>query len=471
MKILPKLTLALFAGTCTVLAVNGYFRVKREVGIFEVEREREHEVMGRALAVATMAIWRAEGSEPALATIDAAKKRFAPKVGIRWVDADRLPPLPMAPEPITQAPLGEPVTRIVPGADGLSTWYTFVPIGSDGVRRGYLELTESATRERSFARAVLVDTIKTALAFALVSAVLSYLMGQWVLGGPIRRLVEKARRIGRGDFSGPIVLGQKDELADLAREVNAMCERLVAMIEQLRHADRLATVGKLAAGIAHELGTPLNVVSARASMIASAEAADPTSRDYARVIGEASMRMTKIIRQLMQFARRKTLTKAETDVLQLARDTVDLLRPLAKKRDVELVVEATPGSTTAFVDGAQAQQVMTNLVVNAIQAIPGGGRATVRVGRSTARTPVEAGERELDCVRLVVQDDGEGIAKEDLPRIFEPFFTTKDVGEGTGLGLAVVYGIVRDHGGWIDVKSERGHGATFTVFFPREVAS
>ncbi len=459
MKIIPKLTLALFAGTCAVLAVNGYLRVRREIGFFEAERTREHDMMGRSLAAAITAIWRSDGAGPARATLEATGRRFAPRMGIRWVEG--------APPETAATPAGEPVTRIVRGPDDVSTWYTYVPIDTDGARRGVIELTEAATLEQRFARGVLVDTTKTALAFALVSALLSYLMGQLLLGRPVRALTEKARRIGRGDFTGPVVLTQRDELADLAREMNAMCERLATTIEQLRHADRLATVGKLASGVAHELGTPLNVVSARASMIATGPTTPEESRDYARVIGEASERMTKIIRQLMQFARRKGVTKAATDLHHLVRDTADLLRPLATKRDVELRVEDPGEDATALVDAAQAQQVVTNLVVNAIQAIARGGRVTLRVARRAATPPAEVGGPETECVCLSVEDDGEGIAAEDLGRVFEPFFTTKDVGEGTGLGLAVAYGIVRDHGGWIEVESEPGIGSTFTVFLPR----
>jgi two-component system, NtrC family, sensor kinase len=278
-------------------------------------------------------------------------------------------------------------------------------------------------------------------------------------------LSEKARRIGTGDFSTPLNLPQRDELGQLATEMNAMCEHLVdahqrieretaariATLEQLRHADRLMTVGKLASGIAHELGTPLNVISARGEMIASEDSTLEEARDYGRVIVDASNRMAKIIRQLLAFARRKPAEKAPRDVHRLAADLLDLLRPLAEKKNVRLKLErrCVEPEATATVDGAAIQQALTNLVVNAIQAMPTGGEVEVSIDRQTARSP--RSDRQTQCLRLRVCDQGEGIAADDLPHVFEPFFTTKDVGEGTGLGLSVTHGIVEDHEGWIDV--------------------
>src|SRR5262249_3720184 len=153
---------------------------------------------------------------------------------------------------------------------------------------------------------------------------------------------------GEGDFSGPLQLAHKDELGLLATEINAMSDRLVeatrrveretaariATLDQLRHADRLMTVGMLASGIAHELGTPLNVVSARAQMIAGGECTDDEAKEYAGVIGSAADRMAKIIRQLLAFARRKSPQKAPRDLAQIAGETCELLRPLADKRQV-----------------------------------------------------------------------------------------------------------------------------------------
>jgi two-component system, NtrC family, sensor kinase len=343
---------------------------------------------------------------------------------------------------------------------------TYVALDADGARQGVIELSEPPDAANRFLRNVIVETVAMALALTIVSALLSFLMGQWLVGAPVRILSEKARRIGRGDFSGAVTLPQNDELTDLAREINAMCDRLVMTLDQLRHADRLATVGKLASGVAHELGTPLNVVGARARMVATGETTLEESREYAGIIVGATDRMTATIRQLLQFARRSGPNKAPHDVRKLVAEAVELLRPLARKVQAELTLASSNADATANVDAGQIQQVITNLVMNAIQAMPRGGIVELNVQKERVTPPGEANRPEGDYLCLRVQDEGEGISPENLTRIFEPFFTTKDVGAGTGLGLAVSYGIVRDHGGWIAVESKVRAGATFSVYLP-----
>jgi two-component system NtrC family sensor kinase len=463
-KIIPKLTLALFAGTSVILAVNGVLRVERERGTFDADRVRDHEMIGRSLAAATDAVWRTDGEQAARQAIDAVSAHLT-TMRIRWVGADQASTLGVDPSVLAATPAGQPITRVTHGAGG-SAWDTLVPLDVGGALRGVIELTEPMTSEQHFVRSVIVETAGMALTLAIVSATLSFLMGQWLVGARVRVLSDKARRIGLGDFSGPVALGQRDELTDLAREVNAMSDRLVTTLQQLRHADRLATVGKLASGVAHELGTPLNVVSARARMIADGEANAGEAREYAGVIVGATERMTKTIRQLMQFARRGKVEKARRDVRELACETLELLRPLAAKRRVALDLGSSDVDSTANVDGGQIQQVITNLTMNAIQAVPDAGLVELGISRERVRTPTEVGGGEASVLCLRVRDTGPGIAPEHLQHVFEPFFTTKDVGEGTGLGLAVSYGIIREHGGWIAVESRVGHGTTFSVFLP-----
>ncbi len=463
MQIIPKLTLALVGGTCAVLMFNGYLRVQRERSFFEADRLRDHEMIGRSLGAAAGAVWKADGERAAVEAIGAVNRHFT-SIQIRWVPTQDADALAVDARALGETPTGQPLTRSFSG--GEARWKTFVPLDVDGTRRGVIELSEPATTERRFVLGAIGDTVATAAVLAVLSAALSFAMSQWLVGRPVRALREKARRVGRGDFSTHVQLAQRDELAELAREMNAMSDRLVATMQQLRHADRLATVGTLASGVAHELGTPLNVVAARAEMIASGEATPEEAKDYARVVVGAANRMTATIRRLLQFARRGGAQKARRDLKELVSDSVELLRPLARKRSIELIMAPTAADAVANVDAAQIQQVITNLTMNALQAMPGGGTIEIAIDRGRGLPPVDVGGDETEYLCLRVTDEGEGISQENLPHIFEPFFTTKDIGEGTGLGLAVTYGIIREHGGWIVVKSAPGEGSTFSVYLP-----
>ncbi len=455
MKLVNKLTVALIVGTSAVLAVNGYLRVRREVALFESDRIRDHKLVGLALGAAFAAVWRAEGQGEAEAMIEQVNAR-EDKLRIRYLTADPGPP----------------------ESDAYRQFYA--PIEGAGAPPGGLLISESHLDEKSYVRTTVITTAITTAFLAVLFAALSAGLGAWFVGRPMRSLMDKARRVGRGDFSGPLHLRQRDELADLAREMNAMCDRLIeahersaaeaaariAALEQLRHADRLMTVGKLASGIAHELGTPLNVVSARAGMIADGETTPTESVDYARIIGQACDQMTQIIRQLLDFARPRGPERAAEDVRQIALRTLALLEPIAAKKNVTMALQDDGAEAIAELDAGQMQQVFTNLVVNAVQAMEAQGTVVVTVTRERAAPPPGNGGSETPCVCVRVRDDGSGIPPEHLPHVFEPFFTTKDVGQGTGLGLSVAYGIVREHQGWMDVRSTLGQGSEFAVYLP-----
>jgi signal transduction histidine kinase len=467
-RLVQKLTLAFLAGSFAVLGVNGVVRVRREIRFFESAAVRDHRAIGGTLAVAVAATWRTEGEARARALIDEAQRRQG-RVQLR------LGPLPAfdAAASTTLAQEGA-LTRVEQGAkDDLRVTY-FPVVGAPG--DPVLAISEPLAEERAYIRRNVVDTLLLSGALAAISGLLAMLLGTWLIGWPVQRLVEKARRVGAGDFGGPLAIMRDDELGTLGGEMNAMCDRLsdaqralaeaaearVRALEQLRHADRLGTVGTLASGIAHELGTPLNVVAARAEMIARREVEGGEAVQSAQVIEQSAARMTTILRQLLDFARRRPAETQPCDLVGLARETCGLLSTLAEKKGVALELADGHASVVAEVDVGPMQQALTNLVVNAIQAVNPGGHIHIEVGR-VARPIDGAASR---CAFLRVRDDGEGIEADRISHVFEPFFTTKPVGEGTGLGLAVAYGIVRDHGGVIEVESEPGQGSTFTIVIP-----
>ena len=230
----------------------------------------------------------------------------------------------------------------------------------------------------------------------------------------------------------------------------------VATVDQLRHRVRLALIGQLASGLAHELGTPLNVIAGRTRLLEESLLAQPELAAHTHSILEHTHRMTRIIRQLLDFARRRGPEPGRVDLQELCRRVLELLQPMASKRRVLLTMQPAGGDSAATVDYNQIQQAVSNLVMNAIQAMPTGGEVTVSFHCENEQR-----------VSLLIRDTGTGIAKAHLDRIFEPFFTTQGAGEGTGLGLSITEGIVRDHGGQIEVESEVGRGSCFQLHLPR----
>lgn len=484
MRVTYKLTAVLLLGMSVVLAVDAFVQVRREVALFEFDMRRDASLMGRTLAGVVQQVWRSKGEERLVELLEEASLDAA-DLNLRWVWLDAPAGSPQGPRVPLPADIRDhtPARSVVHASRHEGSLYTYVTVALPDERRPCaIEVRESLALEAEYLRATLMYVgVATGSIFA-VSAALAVIAGLRFVGRPMQQLVGMARRVGQGDLAARTGLTQRDEIGELAGEMDAMAERLgaafeqieretagrIAALEQLRHADRLATVGQLASGLAHELGTPLNVVSGRARLIASRELGPDEVVENAEIVVEQSARMTAIIRQLLDFARRRGAQKEALDLRDPARRTQDLLSKLAERAGVTVEIEA-PGEVLAEGDPTQLQQVLTNLLVNAIQAMPGGGRARVVLSPAAPATP-PGGGAPRPMVRVAVEDEGQGISPEDLPRVFEPFFTTKPVGDGTGLGLSVAHGIVGEHGGWIAVESRPGQGSAFTVFLPPAAA-
>ena len=413
----------------------------------------------------------------------------------------------------TMTPPGVPVEAIVterrvttytvPESDGADRLYTYVPLEPSLIKKlskspkpslGTLEISSVDTTSRDRFQRSLVRSAMAMFSVTLLSAAVILIGGIRMVGKPLDRLIDKVRRVGEGDFGGPVELKQRDELGKLGSAINQMCMQLESQREkineatsarlrtegQLRHADRLSTLGRLAAGVAHELGTPLNVVSGRAELIAGGDLSPEETKRSATAIKHESDRITKIIRSLMDFSRRGTSRRHPTSINGVIEQTVLLMRPLAEKRRIQLTWTPMEHDVTAEIDAGQIQQVFTNLIVNALGAIDRSGVLSITGERRQSIAPLirlnddlmideashELPKLPIETVCISVSDDGHGIDKQHLESIFEPFFTTKEVGEGTGLGLSIAHGIIEDHEGWIEVTSDLNEGTTFDVYLP-----
>ena len=470
MRLTRKFIAALVIGVALVALIQGYLTYQRERAVFDRQMRGEAAALGRSLARGVAHVWQRDGEAAAREFLETATSKRESLLA-RWVWLDAKGPDAPRASPDELAQLGD--DQVVTLRDATRrVLLTYILVQVAEARRGGLEISQSLEQRDSYIEASLRSEVLGSASAVAVAALLALGLGVVFIGRPINRLAAKARRVGAGDLTEPLVLDQRDELGELANEINVMCDRLERergarehATEQLRHADRLTTVGKLASGLAHELGTPLNVVSGRAKLIADREVEGKDVEESARIVVEQASRMTALIRQLLDFARPRVMEKAPLDIVAVGARVCELVATIAKKANVTLV----PPSGEALrleADDGQLTQVLTNLVVNAIQATPAGGTVTLAARALEAVPPPYVGGGARRWIAIDVRDTGAGMAEDVRARVFEPFYTTKEVGDGTGLGLSVSWGLVREHGGWIDVASVQGEGATFTVYLP-----
>ena len=237
----------------------------------------------------------------------------------------------------------------------------------------------------------------------------------------------------------------------------------------LRHAQKMEAVGQLAGGVAHDFNNLLTVISGYAHVLLAQRALPADARRSVDMIVTASQRAANLTRELLAFSRKQLLQPVILDPNEVLAGTERMVRP-AIGANIELCIEPNPAVGRIFADRGQIEQVVLNLVLNARDAMPDGGKLSIRIYNPTAGAPQGAMHQDLAAGHYVVirvADTGSGMDAKTRARIFEPFFTTKEPGEGTGLGLATVYGIVRQSGGHIDVESEPGRGSAFRIFMPR----
>lgn len=468
MKLALKFSVAVTAGIGLILAAEGVLHVHRIAALQEAEIREDLTTLGETLANAVADAWAMGGHSRALAFIGRVNDR-GERTHVRL----------LPPEGV-EDPSAEPSVSLLSTKDD---WHvvTLAPVLSNGETVAVLEIERQLPMERKYFASIRRTQIGTTIAAAIVSGGIALALGFWLIARPIGKLSDLARGVAEGDFTLRSDVNQDDEIGQLAQELDAMTDQLARShervraerharteaLEKLRHADRLSTVGRLASSMAHELGTPLNIVSGRATMIASDDAVPEEARQNARRIAEQAKRITGTIREILDFARQKTLERTETSIGDVLNDAVSLMEPILDDKGVAVEIEGSR-KLVAPIDSGKILQVLTNLMMNAIHAMPGGGRITLRAGQRQVADPKDRHARGGDFVVVEVEDEGVGIPDDRLDDIFKAFFTTKKAGTGTGLGLSVCHGIVREHGGWIEVESEVGRRTCFRVYLPQE---
>jgi two-component system NtrC family sensor kinase len=324
----------------------------------------------------------------------------------------------------------------------------------------------------------------------LVAACVGFLLQRFVYV-PLNDLESGAQKIAQGDLDHSIPIRSDDDFGHVASGFNHMTvalKRSMAETHELVHTlaarveektkelqvaqaevaqgEKLAAIGLLASGIAHELNNPLTGVLTFTSLLRQKmEEGTPDAEDLDLVIRETK-RCAAIIRRLLDFAREKVPVKGFFNLNQLIEDTVHFVDRPASLQQIDIKVALDPELPHVWGDADLIKQVLLNVIVNAEQAIEGAGTVTVTSQRYLPTAPLASGIDPMPMVEVAVSDTGCGIPEANLQRIFDPFFTSKEVGKGTGLGLSVSYGIIKSHGGGIKVESVVGSGTTFRIFLP-----
>lgn len=319
---------------------------------------------------------------------------------------------------------------------------------------GVLDITMSMAdveRAERDARARLVT-------FALIAIAATSLMIYWLVGRivlqPVRKLAAVTRKVADGDLSQKVEVGTRDEIGKLGESFNEMMQNLADAQRQLLQANKLASVGRLAAGVAHEINNPLTGVLTYSSFLLKRAEKDSEMKEDLEVIVRETKRCREIVKGLLDFSRQTVSEKRPTSVNDVVNDACRIVKNPLSMQKAAIALNLGENLPQVHADPGRMQQVLVNLLVNGGDAMADAG------GTITVTTDLVE-----DGVRIRVADTGSGIEPADLDKIFEPFFSTKGT-RGNGLGLAIVWGIVEEHGGRLTVDSEVGKGATFTILLP-----
>ena len=496
MRIATRLTLLLLLSVAVVMAGFGYIRARQERQRLIAESQQEVLVLANAIKLTVEHALRDRRPQDIQELLTEMVRDPNPVDRIRIFDrtledinsaiSDRA-----ATTLIPQAELeqvlktGETIVRYL-DVPSRPAAYAILPLKTRrGATIGVLEVVHVATRAQRQIRDATREQVLRLSLLSLTIALVIWLTVRVSIRRPIAELMQTALAFGRGDLSRRLALRRRDEIGQLASAFNGMAESLQAaqaqilaeaqgrleLERQVQQTQKLAAVGRLASEVAHEIGTPLNIVSGRAEVIQKGLPPDhPLSRHLTTILGQIE-RITGIIRQLLEYARPRRPALLPVAAAGLFRRTAELLEPMAHQRRVTIRAQVPEPLPPILADPDQLQQVLLNLATNALDATPPGGeiRLAARLDDPETADPrprIERGRPEDPCLTIEVSDTGRGMPRDQLEQIFEPFFSTKGRRGGTGLGLPIVEDILRAHRAAIEVRSAEGAGTTIILRWP-----
>lgn len=498
MKLSTKLIISLVAAAIATMAIHGYLSIEQDKENFSREIRVGMRGFSRAIQAALVGLYAdnqdlkgtqefidrvgSRGNIHGLIVYDGAGKAVA--VSVSLTDVRNFPMLD--PAAVLQID-PRPVLRNGKGIDGYIrspkqlVYYRVEPIfDSEHRLAGAFVLGRQGWALASTIESRRNRIIVTTAALVVVLCILVLILVRRNISFPIQGLMERIREIGRGHWQQRIEIARRDEVGALAEEFNRMGDRLqdtyarlikeqeekLKLERELRHSERLASVGQMAAGLAHEIGTPLNVIGGRAEYLLRRPRGPNETSENLHIIRSQIDRIAGIVRRLLEFSRRSEPAFRAVELPSLLSAVKALLQHKIEERGVEVHVDAPQSLPPIQADPDLLQQVFLNLYLNSLQVL--GPRGAIKITARVVDGSVGAhgGGSEQGWLRISFEDNGPGIPPEHIERIFDPFFTTKDIGEGTGLGLSVTYGIVKDHGGEIRVESDPGRFTRFILDLP-----
>lgn len=323
---------------------------------------------------------------------------------------------------------------------------------------GVLDVSMSLAEGDRLTRANTLLVIFLTFAAMISISLILWFFFQRLINRPVQELVKATNAVAAGDLTTKLEVKRQDELGHLVNSFNEMTHKLAEAQTQIYHSDKLASIGRLAAGVAHEINNPLTGVLTYSSFLLKRSEGNPEMKADLETIVHETKRCREIVKGLLDFARPVPARKANVNLNDVIKHALNIVDNQLQFKNIAVHKELNPSLPDVTADAGQLQQVLVNLFVNAADAIEG-KRGDIYISSDIT---LEKGET---CVQIRLRDTGCGIKQENMSKIFEPFYTTKDQ-KGTGLGLAVVWGIIDKHGGTISVKSKEGEGSIFTIMLP-----
>jgi signal transduction histidine kinase len=478
------LILLLTALVGIVMLIGGYLRLRQREAILVTAMHNEVRAHAHTLQISLEEEYSASHSKDAQRLINRLSKN--PKI-YSVILFDEAGQAEMLSDPLIADEIRYPpeVKRVLATSEaievvrdirGQQVFSVIMPVQISPTQRGAFEITQLM----SFVQADIarsrrdIALITIALFAAIVLGVLAVMRHS--IWRPIKELLIGAEALGSGTLDYRVIVPKSgNEFSRLAQAFNHMADRLaeqrikaareaeerLALERELRHRDRLATVGRLAAGVAHEMGAPLNVIDARAEqLLERVDSPLETRQRNLTIIRIQAERIAQIVRQLLNLARPYHFRREPFDLTGLIDETVEVIEEEADRAGVQVEVKSDR-AIKVDADKGFINQVLLNVCRNGLQAMPQGGSLRIECSASAVNRDGRS------YAAVCVTDAGAGIAPEHFDHIFDPFYTTKDVGNGTGLGLTVAHRIVAEHGGWIEAANNDRGGATFTIFLPQ----